>query len=198
MLDIPQRKKHVSKHRSTCKSRRHTPRYLGARTVERTAGRPNNPGSFILSGHHRIRGIETALTGYVTDAWQSTLGYAYTDARITSATSATIIPGNRVQLVPFNQFSLWNKYKIDPRWGVGLGVIYFWNSFARLLVRRQRQAAGLCSLRCRGLPENQRDVAGAAQRGGHPQQGLLGLSGWQQQHLARPAPNIQDLRTATG
>src|SRR5215475_7475880 len=91
---------------------------------------PNNPGFFILSGHHRIRGFESALTGYVTDAWQSTLGYAYTDARITSATSATIVPGNRVQLVPYNQFSFWNKYQIDPRWGVGLGVIYFSDSFA--------------------------------------------------------------------
>lgn len=91
---------------------------------------PNNPGFFILSGHNRIRGIETALTGYVTDAWQSSLGYAYTDARVTSPTSTTIVVGNRVQLVPFNQFSFWNRYQIDERWGAGLGVIYFSDSFA--------------------------------------------------------------------
>src|SRR5262249_11971323 len=91
---------------------------------------PNNAGFFILSGHNRIRGFETALTGYVTDQWQSSLGYAYTDARVTSATSPTILPGNRVQLVPFNQVSLWNKYQIDPQWGVGLGIIYFSDSFA--------------------------------------------------------------------
>ncbi len=62
--------------------------------------------------------------------WQSSLAYAYTDAHITSATSATVVPGNRVQLVPYNQVAWWNRYQIDPTWGVGLGVIYFGNSFA--------------------------------------------------------------------
>ncbi len=91
---------------------------------------PNNPGFFILSGSNRIKGVETNLTGYVTDKWQSTLGYAYTDARVTSATSATIVAGNRVQLVPFDQFSWWNKYQITPMWAAALGVIYFSNSYA--------------------------------------------------------------------
>ncbi len=91
---------------------------------------PNNAGFFILSGHNRVRGFETALTGYVTEQWQSSLGYAYTDARVTSDTSTTILAGNRVQLVPFNQVSLWNKYQINETWGVGLGIIYFSDSFA--------------------------------------------------------------------
>jgi len=91
---------------------------------------PNNPGFFILSGSNRVRGFETSLNGYITNEWQSTLGYAYTDARVTSATSATIVPGNRIQLVPFNQFSWWNKYQFTPVWGAALGVIYFSDSFA--------------------------------------------------------------------
>jgi catecholate siderophore receptor len=91
---------------------------------------PNNAGFFILSGSNRIRGFETSLNGYMTDAWQSSLGYAYTDARVTSATSTTIVAGNRVQLVPFNQFSWWNKYQITPVWAAALGVIYFSDSFA--------------------------------------------------------------------
>ena len=70
------------------------------------------------------------VTGYVTDNWQSVLDYACTDARITSATSATIVPGNRVQLVPYNTFSWWNKYQIDPIWAAALGVIYFSDSYA--------------------------------------------------------------------
>jgi catecholate siderophore receptor len=49
---------------------------------------------------------------------------------VTSDTSATIVAGNRIQLVPFNQFSWWNKYQINPTWGAGLGVIYFSDSFA--------------------------------------------------------------------
>lgn len=91
---------------------------------------PNNPGFFILSGSNKIRGIETSLNGYITDKWQASFGYAYTDARVTSNTSATILAGNRVQLVPYNQFSLWNKYQFTPMWSAALGVIYFSDSYA--------------------------------------------------------------------
>ena len=91
---------------------------------------PSNPGFFILSGSNRIQGFETTLTGYVTPDWQSTLGYAYTDARVISATSATIVAGNRIQLVPLNQFSWWNKYQFTPVWSGALGVVYFSDSFA--------------------------------------------------------------------
>jgi len=91
---------------------------------------PNNPGFFILSGKNRIRGFENELTGYITDAWQTKFGYAYTDARVTSATSATILPGNRIQLVPLHQFALWNKYQFDPLWAASVGFIYFSSSFA--------------------------------------------------------------------
>jgi catecholate siderophore receptor len=91
---------------------------------------PSGSGLFFPTGSHKIRGLETALTGYVTPDWQSTFGYAYTDARIASDTSATIVAGNRVQLVPYNQFAWWNKYKINPTWSAALGVIYFSDSFA--------------------------------------------------------------------
>jgi catecholate siderophore receptor len=91
---------------------------------------PSNPGFFLLSGAHRIKGFETQLTGYVTPDWQTVFGYAYTDARIAGATSATVVPGNRIQLVPFNQFSWWNKYQINPAWAAALGVIYFSDSYA--------------------------------------------------------------------
>jgi catecholate siderophore receptor len=91
---------------------------------------PSGNGLFLPSGAHKIRGFETALTGYITPAWQSILGYAYTDAKITSDTSTTIVAGNRVQLVPYNQFAWWNKYQIDPAWAVAVGVIYFSDSFA--------------------------------------------------------------------
>ena len=91
---------------------------------------PNNPGFFILSGRNTIQGFESELKGYVTDSWQSWIGYAFTNARVTSATSATIVQGNRIQLVPLNQFSWWNKYQITPVWAASVGVIYFSDSFA--------------------------------------------------------------------
>jgi catecholate siderophore receptor len=92
---------------------------------------PTKPtGFFLPNGATRVHGFETSLTGYVTDAWQSSLGYAYTDARIVADLSGTVLAGNRVQLVPFNQFSWWNKVQVNPMWGAGLGIIYFGDSFA--------------------------------------------------------------------
>ena len=41
-----------------------------------------------------------------------------------------IVQGNRVQLVPYNQVSWWNKYQFNPTWAAALGVIYFSDSFA--------------------------------------------------------------------
>jgi catecholate siderophore receptor len=92
-------------------------------------------GLSIPGGTHRIRGFETALTGYITPEWQAVLGYAYTDARIANdltapGVSPPIVAGNRVQLVPYNQVSLWNKYQFTPTWAAALGVIYFSDSFA--------------------------------------------------------------------
>jgi catecholate siderophore receptor len=94
---------------------------------------PNNPALPLLTGSNRIRGIETSVTGYITEDWQSTLGYAYTDARVTSNTGTSGVPitaGNRVQLVPYNQFSWWNKYQIDPVWSAAVGFVYFSDSYA--------------------------------------------------------------------
>lgn len=91
---------------------------------------PDGSGTFFPDAKQRIKGFETTLNGYVTDQWQSQLGYSYTDARIAVGTTATIVAGNRIQLVPFNQFSWWNKYQIDERWGAAAGVIYFSDSYA--------------------------------------------------------------------
>ncbi|HTK12171.1 MAG TPA: TonB-dependent siderophore receptor [Xanthobacteraceae bacterium] len=91
---------------------------------------PNNAGFFLLSGRSKIKGVEFGLNGHITDNWQMAGGYAYTDARIASNTSATVVAGNRIQLVPYNQFSLWNKYQFDPKWAAAVGIIHFSDSFA--------------------------------------------------------------------
>ena len=82
------------------------------------------------NGVSRTRGFEAALNGSVTDAWQSSVGYAYTDARIVNDLSATVVAGNVVQLVPLHQFSFWNKYQFTSIWAASVGVIYFSDSFA--------------------------------------------------------------------
>ena len=87
------------------------------------------------NGATQVHGFETGLNGYVTEAWQSSIGYAYTDARIAKDLTANnvalpILAGQRVQLVPFNQFSWWNKYQFNSVWAASVGVIYFSDSFA--------------------------------------------------------------------
>ncbi|MEA2975067.1 MAG: catecholate siderophore receptor [Alphaproteobacteria bacterium] len=99
------------------------------RTNQRFAD-PVNVGFFILNGATQVRGVETSLTGYVTDKWQITAGYAYTDARIVGATSTAVLPGNRAQLVPYHQASLWNRYDFNDMWGAGVGVISSSNFYA--------------------------------------------------------------------
>jgi catecholate siderophore receptor len=96
---------------------------------------PTGSGLAIPNGATTVRGFEASLTGYINDAWQSSLAYAYTDARIAKDLTASgvtppIVLGNRVQLVPYNQFAWWNKYQFNPTWGAALGVIYFGDSFA--------------------------------------------------------------------
>ena len=91
---------------------------------------PNNPGFFILSGRTNTKGFETGLVGYIMDKWQVSGGYAYTDAKIDGATSATIVPGNRVGLVPYHTFTLWNKYEFVDWFALGAGVIHQTDSFA--------------------------------------------------------------------
>jgi len=92
-------------------------------------------GLSIPGGMNKILGFESSLTGYITPEWESVLGYAYTDARITNNLTAPgvtppIVAGNRIQLVPFNQFAWWNKYQFNPIWAAAVGVIYFSDSFA--------------------------------------------------------------------
>ena len=99
-----------------------------------------DPGLFSANRAATVHGFEASLTGYVTPAWQSTLGYAYTDARIAKdLTSATIVAGNQVQLVPLNQVSLVEQVSVHP----GLGSRRRLDLLLRLVrdVRRHRQAA---------------------------------------------------------
>ncbi len=94
---------------------------------------PSNPIFSLPNGATRVKGFETSLNGYVMKNWQSSIGYAYTDARIVSNLSVTpgaeVLAGNIVQLAPKHQFSFWNKYQFTDMWAASLGVIYFSDSF---------------------------------------------------------------------
>lgn len=89
------------------------------------------PGTIVLTGEQRSKGIEFGLTGKVTSRWQTAIGYALTDAEISRTTSAAPA-GRPVPQVPRHQLSLWNRYEATERLGVGLGLYHQSKSFATI------------------------------------------------------------------
>lgn len=83
---------------------------------------PNDPTRILQTGSQRSNGLEVGLNGTVTKSWTGSLGYAYQDAYIRSNTTAARA-GDTVAQVPKHSFSLWNKFQLTPKLGVGLGVI---------------------------------------------------------------------------
>lgn len=93
--------------------------------VDRTntmAPDPADARRVVQTGSQRTTGYELGVTGRVAGAWEVAGGYAAQRARITSATTAAKA-GARVPLVPAHTLSLWNKVRLAPALGVGLGVV---------------------------------------------------------------------------
>ncbi len=88
-------------------------------------------GTTVLTGEQRSKGFELGLSGRITPQWQTSLGYAYTDAEITQTTTAATA-GRKVAQVPRHQLSLWNRYDISGRFGVGVGVYHQAKQFATI------------------------------------------------------------------
>ena len=78
-------------------------------------------GTIVQTGAQRSRGFELGLSGRITPNWTTSLGYAHTNAAIRETTSAAPA-GRRVGQVPRNQFSLWNRFDVTPRFGIGAGL----------------------------------------------------------------------------
>jgi catecholate siderophore receptor len=89
------------------------------------------PGSVVLTGEQRSKGLEIGLNGKVTRNWHAALGYAWTKAEISATTSAAPA-GRPVAQVPRHQLSLWNRYDVSDRFGFGLGVYHQAKSFAAI------------------------------------------------------------------
>ncbi len=99
------------------------------RTNTRAAGPV--PGTTVLTGAQRSRGVEIEARGNITANWQLSLGYSYQDARIIETTAAAPA-GRRVALVPDHSFSAFTRYNATSRLGFGAGVSYFTDRFASI------------------------------------------------------------------
>lgn len=89
------------------------------------------PGQIVLTGAQRTRGAEFALVGHLTKAWEIAFGYGYTDAKIQSTTTAAPA-GRQVAQVPRHQITLWNRYDVTRKLGLGLGAYHQSTSYATI------------------------------------------------------------------
>jgi len=67
-----------------------------------------------------VNGFEAQIQGEVTDTWSMTAGYSYLDGEVTG----TANNGNRPRELPEHAFSIWNRYQLTEKLGLGLGAIY--------------------------------------------------------------------------
>jgi len=94
--------------------------------VNATTPDPINPLLTINVGETRTEGVELALTGRVRSNWQVSGGYSWLDARLQGNEAI------RLAQTPKQQFSLWNRYDLSRRLGLGLGVIHQSSQFAAI------------------------------------------------------------------
>jgi catecholate siderophore receptor len=102
--------------------------------LDRSNTRAANPipgGPPLLTGGQRTEGFEISMTGRITPKWQTAMAYARTVAKITSTTTAAPA-GREVAQVPRDQLSLWNRYDVTDRVGVGLGIFHQAGQFATI------------------------------------------------------------------
>ncbi|MBI2835725.1 MAG: TonB-dependent receptor, partial [Acidobacteria bacterium] len=84
---------------------------------------PTDPSRSLLLTGQRTKGVELALAGTVVPGWSVIGGYAYQDGKVVRTQSASAVAGASLAQLPKHALSLWNRYDLTSRWGVGLGVI---------------------------------------------------------------------------
>ena len=71
----------------------------------------------------RAKGLEVGLSGQITPRWSLIGGFALQKAEIRRATSACPTGGCEAALTPRRTASLWNRYEVTDRVGVGMGIV---------------------------------------------------------------------------
>jgi len=89
------------------------------------------PGTTVLTGEQRSRGIELELTGEIRPHWQVSAGYALQEGEITKTTSAGP-KGRALPLFPRHQISLWTRYDFTSTLGAGAGLYRQSKSYASI------------------------------------------------------------------
>ena len=102
--------------------------YILDRTNSRVAD-PADPTRFVLTGEQRSKGIEATIAGKITDRLSITAAAALQKAAIRKTTSAAPA-GRDIASVPHFTASLWGRYDVSKRLGLGLGLYHQSKSYA--------------------------------------------------------------------
>jgi catecholate siderophore receptor len=86
-------------------------------------------GLYSEVGKTRVQGVEVGAAGKITDKWSVFGGYTYMvgrvlDSAISSTGAYVTTPGNGLQNVPYNTFSLTSNYAITPEFTLGGSAFY--------------------------------------------------------------------------
>lgn len=73
-----------------------------------------------------VNGFEATLTGRVNERWYVSAGYSFLDGEVESDEEDD---GNRPRELPEHMFSIWNTYRLTEKFGLGLGLVYYDETF---------------------------------------------------------------------
>lgn len=90
---------------------------------------PTDPTLTVLAGESRAEGFEMGAVGEIADFWKANLGYTYLDGKLLNE-NAFGDAGQRLQQLPRHAISAWNRFDLNDRIGLGLGVIHQSEQFA--------------------------------------------------------------------
>jgi catecholate siderophore receptor len=91
---------------------------------------PTNSAQLLLVDGQRVEGAEFGLSGRLNVRWQVMAAAAWQDGRLLSDQSVLLRKDARLAALPEWTASLWNRFQLDPRWGVGLGLSWRDEMFA--------------------------------------------------------------------
>lgn len=92
---------------------------------------PTDVGNTLIIGS-RTQGVEFQLVGEILENWSMNAGYSYLDADERGRVVDGALANRTLAQVPEHIFSLWNRYDVTDKLGLGLGVTFQSEQFASI------------------------------------------------------------------
>ena len=102
--------------------------------TEKTNARTRNLTSdpFVLTGRHRVAGVELGASGNLTSRWTALGSYAFMNSRIDASENAAE-EGQNLTMTPENTLSLWTTYQLPRNVLIGGGMQFMDSVFRNTL-----------------------------------------------------------------